>query len=59
VRITRIKHKEQENLSEEKEIKNKNISLSLVDLKLIYNSQILWGILYIETLEDSMVMEFA
>ena len=59
MRITRIKHKEQENLSEEKEIKNKNISLSLVDLKLIYNSQILWGILYIETLEDSMVMEFA
>ena len=59
MRTTRTKRKEQENLSEEKEVKNKNISSSLVDLKLIYNSQIPWGTLYAETSEDSTVMEFA
>ena len=59
VRTTRTKRKEQENLSEEKEVKNKNISSLLVDLKLIYNSQIPWGTLYIKTLEDNTVIEFA
>ena len=59
VRTTRTKREEQEDLSEEKEVKNEKISSSLVDLKLIYNSQIPWGTLYAETSEDSTVIEFA